>query len=416
MSEFDEIISVVIEEQSYDSAPPARPEATATIICPESEPLVSGLKRLISKEFPEALSSLWAALAVIAVGCLSDNAQPTALIFVGESGAGKSMALDFIRPVSRETDYFYRSDKFTTAAFVSHKADLDEHKLREVDLLPKLKGRTLITSELAPLFRGKRDELMERFAILTTVLDGRGFVSDSGAHGRRGYDEAINFQWLGATTPLSPEAIDVMAQLGPRLLFFSIERPRPGTERLMALATTGDNEQRKLRCRAAVQDFLQAFFSMCPPNSIASGAFALCEEVRRRLALWTRLLVSMRIPSARIQEMGGEYPERTLFMLRNLAIGNALVHGRSDINADDLELIGDVALSSGVSGRQRVLRALLRLRGVANTAQLAAQASLSDPTVAKYAKELEVLRVVKARSGYSTNVELIDEYKVLCGA
>src|SRR5262249_28943290 len=154
-----------------------------------------------------------AALAVVAVGCLKDNTQPTTLVFVAPASAGKSLALTFLMPTGEKDDfgnrYFYRSDKFTAASFVSHRADASKKQLSSIDLLPRLKRKTLLTKELAPVFNGKREELMDRFATLTAILDGQGYVSDSGAHGRRGYEQAINFQWLGATTPPTPELLAI---------------------------------------------------------------------------------------------------------------------------------------------------------------------------------------------------------------
>jgi hypothetical protein len=61
----------------------------------------------------------------------------------------------------------------------------------------------LLTKELAPIFGAREDELRDNIATLISVLDGEGFISDSGMRGRRGYEEAIIFNWIGATTPLN---------------------------------------------------------------------------------------------------------------------------------------------------------------------------------------------------------------------
>ena len=118
----------------------------------------------------------------------------------------------------------YRSDDFTPAAFVSNRVDLSAAQLARVDLLPKLKNRTLVTKELAPLVAGKQEDLKKTFATLTAVLDGKGYLRDSGAHGQRGYAEEINFSWVGCTPPLSSDVLAVMAQLGPRILAERIVR------------------------------------------------------------------------------------------------------------------------------------------------------------------------------------------------
>jgi hypothetical protein len=147
------------------------------------------VEEVVGHHFPDVLDPLKAVLAVHAVGCLADNRQPITFILVGRSGAGKTMAIDFLMPADESDElgeWIYRSDKLTTASFVSHRADLTPEQLRQVDLLPRIRGKTMLSKELAPLFAGKRDELLERFATIASVLDGSGLLTDSGAHGRRG--------------------------------------------------------------------------------------------------------------------------------------------------------------------------------------------------------------------------------------
>ena len=53
----------------------------------------------------------------------------------------------------------YRSDRFTPRAFVTHAANVRAEQLAKMDLLPKLKNKVLVTKELAPIFRGREEEL-----------------------------------------------------------------------------------------------------------------------------------------------------------------------------------------------------------------------------------------------------------------
>ena len=74
------------------------------------------VEHVMRRHFPEALHALKAALAVIAVGCLEDNTQPTAMVFIAHSGAGKTLVVMLVTPESDDTllrSLFYRSDKFT---------------------------------------------------------------------------------------------------------------------------------------------------------------------------------------------------------------------------------------------------------------------------------------------------------------
>ncbi len=388
---------------------------------------MASVELVVGHHFPEALDPVKAALAVAAVGCLKDNEQPTTLIFVAPASAGKSMALNFLMPES-ETDplatFFYRSDKFTAASFVSHRADTSEEKLRTVDLLPRLERKTLLTKELAPMFTGKHDVLTERFAVLTAVLDGKGYTSDSGAHGRRGYTRPINFQWLGATTPLSPEALAVMAALGPRILFYDADRPRQGTEALVALALQANGGAAKQECQATVRDFLLLLYAQYPPGSIASSAILCDEGSARVIALWAQVVVALRATVERtgkgddevVVDVTSEHPERVLGILMNVAIGSALAHGRGAVSEYDLAQVAHIALSSGVQGRQKVFRAVLALGGSATTPQIEAATRLTGPTVRRHLQDLKLVGLADLRRGNPQSMTAVEPFTELCAA
>src|SRR5262245_36050298 len=103
---------------SQANPPPAIPSGSAPT--PASLVRIAKLMRevevVVSQYFPEALDVLKAALAVVAVGCIADNQQPTTLVLVAPSGAGKSMSLNFLTPDDKDDDlkaHIYRSDAFT---------------------------------------------------------------------------------------------------------------------------------------------------------------------------------------------------------------------------------------------------------------------------------------------------------------
>jgi hypothetical protein len=381
--------------------------------------------RVVGAHFPEALDPLKAALAVISVGCLVDNTQPTTLILVARSGAGKSLALNFLMPEGEGDElakYIYRSDKLTSASFVSHRADLTPEQLKDVDLLPRIRGKTMVSKELAPLFAGKRDELHERFAMLASVLDGTGFISDSGAHGRRGYAEPTNFQWLGATTPLSPEVLEIMASVGPRILFYDADRPRKGVDELVEHAKRAGMAESMAACRVEVRGFLLEFHRRYEPRCVESSIVAFGDSRLRLVARWAVVLTHLRARAARGGEAGIEpieHPERVLGMLKNFAIGSALVHGRAAVDDYDLAQVGHIALSSGVAGRGRVLRALLANSGTATTPQVEKLADMSTPTALEHMKGLAAVglaRFTEGRSTTPTRIELLSSFAELCTA
>ena len=139
----------------------------------------------------------------------------------------------------------YRSDKFTPKSFVSHAANGATNELETIDMLPKLNGKVLITKELAPLVRGRTEEMQENFSVIISVPDGKGFQSDSGMRDRRGYDGPIVFNWLGATTPLPAATHRMMAQLGTRWLFYEVPSKEPREEELVEYCRPNDRQERE---------------------------------------------------------------------------------------------------------------------------------------------------------------------------
>src|SRR5262249_44797387 len=139
--------------------------------------------------------------------------KPVTLVCEGPSGPGKSTIPNVLLGSTMEEikRNLYRSDRFSTAAFVSQAANVSKQDLKKVDLLPRIKGKILITPELGPTFRGKPQEIEERMATLARVLDGRGLTIDMGTHGRRGYEGDYSFCWIGATTYLPDVAFEAMA-------------------------------------------------------------------------------------------------------------------------------------------------------------------------------------------------------------
>jgi hypothetical protein len=376
----------------------------------------------VAEHFPDLVDRVKAALAVAALVCFLDVTQPTTLIFVGRSGAGKTLPLTFLTPPSLldplAKSYFYRSDDFTAASFVSHRADAKKSQLGSIDLLPRLKNKTLITPELAPFFHGKQDELLHKIARVTRILDGQGFISDSGAHGRRGYVQPINFCWLGATTPLSPEVLAIMAQLGPRLLFYGADRPAKDTDALIELTERHDGQNPIEACREAVQAFLTNFYLSYPPRSAESSTISIDRHALRLVALWAQVLVALRATIAK-GEAAPEHAERVLGMLVALARGSALVHGRGAVADDDLAQVAHIALSSGVAGRGRVLRAVLLAGGSATTTEIVEQTGLSKPTVLHYMRELAAVRLATFTAGQgpaAAGVALVARFTELCAA
>src|SRR5262249_10912265 len=265
-----------------------------------------------------------------AISCFEDIRRPLLLFFVGVPSSGKTQVIEFATPRDDEdplAPYCYRSDKVTPKAFVSNRADLSPAQLAAVDLLPKIKDRLILTKELSPFFQGNRDQLLETFAVLASISDGTGFVVDTGAHGRRGYQEPINFRWCGATTPLSTGALCAMEVIGPRVLFYYVARSRKTDAELMAdiqrrrtMVTPAD-----LLCREAVAGFITTLHATYPPGSVRRSDIDFPRPALAQIARWGNALILLR-GSIEAPEAGREHPERVVEQLEILATASALAH------------------------------------------------------------------------------------------
>jgi hypothetical protein len=389
------------------------------------------VQAVVGRHFPEALDAVRAALAVVAVGCLRGNTYPTTLIFVGKSGAGKTLALGFLLPTPGDTaleSLIERSDEFTPAAFVSHASDRTKKELSKIDLLPRIRNKTLVTKELAPMFRGKQDDLVPRFNKLTGILDGMGYVSDSGTQGRRGTAEPINFQWLGATTPLSSAVLAVMETLGPRIVFYGTERAEKDEDELVQLVMMDDDTHAAAleECRVVVRNLVVTLHHAHPRATVPGDAITLGPDEARTLARWAKALVALRSTIANITNPedvapaaeASEHPERLLRLLRRIAVGHALINGRTAVNADDLAQIAHIALSSGDAARGNTLRVLLRLGGSATTPQIQRALGVSAPTAREYMGKLDRCGIAKVTyvNSQACRIDLAEAFQGLTNA
>ncbi|WP_447983830.1 bifunctional DNA primase/polymerase [Nitrospira sp. Nam74] len=174
--------------------------------CP---PNIAVVRQTVETHFPNLWPAVDLGLATCATLLLADNANPAAMIFMGPAATGKTTVATMF-----SATMCYRSDKFTPAAFVSHSAKATPEQLKAIDLLPRIQHKVLVTPELSTMFRGKPDDLLERFSIITRVLDGQGLISDSGTHGRRGYEGDYLFACSGVRRPLIPVCGESWPSLG----------------------------------------------------------------------------------------------------------------------------------------------------------------------------------------------------------
>ena len=390
-----------------------------------SNNLLKEVEKEVTEHFGErVLQMVKAGFATIATLALQIY-QPTSLIYVGASGSAKTTVCGLLTPDSDHKGlkkWVVRVDKFTPASFVTHASNVKKEKLKDIDLLPRIKDRCLITKELAPLFRGKETDLQDNFSILISVLDGKGYVSTSGVQGMRGYEGDISFSWLGATTPLSNQVHKIMAQLGTRLVFYNTDGEEKTINELLEFARRTNTTDAEAKCRQICNDFLEGFFKSHPVRSIQEDALTFPEHLLERLVRYVDLMCHLRAGFSMREDREGEKifskpdtetPHRAIRIFKYIAYGSALSHGRKEVNEYDLSQIEHIAYSSMPEQRRLVFQALVESGGVMDTNKVIGKTKMSRPTALHYMEELSHLGVVTFKKGTPSSITLNPQFNWL---
>ena len=164
----------------------------------------------------------------------------------------------------RNLKYSYYSDKFTARAFVSHSATVAKEKLPEIDMLPQIKDKILLTPELSALFTGKDDDVREQFGIITRLLDGEGLETNSGVHGKRGYYGKYMFTWLGAAVDIPHSVYKFLSTIGFKIYFLRLPRYEVTEDELFDQLNSKKKFRDKMEeIEKLMMDYL-TWFEICP--------------------------------------------------------------------------------------------------------------------------------------------------------
>ena len=362
-------------------------------------------KLVVAKHFPGLVPVVEACLANVCALLLQDLSNCPALVLVGPPSSIKTTALDFL-----DGDLIYETDNFTPASFVSHAANVTKDNLREIDLLPKIRKKVLMSKDLSPIFSKREEDLQQQIGILTRVLDGRGYQSDSGVHGKRGYQGDYRFAFLAATTPPDGKVWKVMSKLGPRLLWFVVEPPHQTVEEQVKIMQDDTGYWDKIEvCRQAVSAYLMGLWErMGGFGGVVWNRQGDNENLLKDIIGLAGLGSYLRAQTVRdrADEESGAYtyspaivegPDRYRSLLYNLARGHAIAEGRSSLESEDISLAANVTLSSAPEERRRLLWALLISREAITIKQAAEAINCSLPTARAIAQEMSDLYLVDGK-------------------
>jgi DNA-binding transcriptional ArsR family regulator len=369
------------------------------------------VKEITGRNFPHAWEGIEFTLIVLKILNIGACTLPFAGIMLARSGGNKTLSSSMLIP----WPFVYYTRKFTAKAFVSHTTAISSQDLPKIDMLPKIRFKMLLTPELAPIFSANEDELLENIGIITSVLDGKGYVSDSGAHGQRGYHGNYHFVWVGATVDIPYRVHKMFSSLGPKLYTLRLSYVDPSDAEVED-GMDEKFEKKRREVQEAIIDYL-IWFEACPiltqdPETCLPKMDWDSKKdditTKKYLTKLARFLGKLRCHvDIWSQKQPGEHkysdygyaipnpedPRRAATSLYNLTRGHALTQGRNYITVNDLHLAIKVALSTASQERIAVLDLLVAKKGVVTISTIANALSMSKSTALKTMTELEAVGI-----------------------
>jgi hypothetical protein len=386
------------------------------------------LQSIIMEKMPEIWPGLEFELSILRILSIEGCTLPFIGIILGRPSSYKTVIISLLK---RWANAFY-TDNFTARSFVSHSTAVNsKEELEEIDMLPKIKGKLFLTPELSPMFTTKEEDLIQLLGIITRVADGHGYVSDSGAHGHRGYDEDIMFTWTGAAVDIPYKVYKVLGNLGAKLYFYRMKFDEHTTDQLMDYAI--DDEEfnpQVLEIQNALYDYLK-WFEICPVMApkMKWDKSNDSRDALRYIVGMADLLSYLRCV-AQVWEtndtQGSEYaysisqrevPRGAITCLKNLARGHALLAGRNYITLDDISIIIKTALDTAPIERVSLFSLLIANNGTLTTTQILSSLNVARKTALRTMAELKAIGLVsmedfreEGQNNYSKRIILVPRF------
>lgn len=388
-----------IEIDTENSDEDNQVKRVAKIDKPEKEINFNDWKNTIQTNFPDLLFPAEIGISIMSQILIKDITNPFALVFVDVPSSGKTICINFFSEIEGLT---YATDKFSPASFVSNVANVSKDKLKDIDMLPRIRYKMFLLRDLATMFSKRDDDLAELMGTLTRVLDGEGLNTDSGVHGGRKYVGEYLFMLLAGSTPLPPKIWKIMGNLGSRLFFLNLNSKEKSEEEMVEQLTTSAYKKKEGECRIVTKDFLYTLWNKYP-NGVEWDKIKDNDKYKAVIIKCAKLLALLRGTINTWKDNLGdsfdsghittniEKSYRIGQLFYNLCRGHALACERNQISENDLRLLIDIAIDSAPNIRARLFRGLLDRNGSMTTLEVENYLNCSKPTALK---EMDVLKIL----------------------
>lgn len=358
----------------------------------------------LKKEVNDNLPQLWLAvefiLSIKSVMNIEGITLPWFGIILGRPSSLKTAAIELLR----DTPNTFYTDIFTPKAFVSNSTAVAKDKLKDIDMLPKLKDKLFLVSELSAIFTKKDDEVVELLGILTRLADGHGLKTNTGAHGDRGYSN-VYFNMIGAAVDIPRRVYMHLGYLGPKLYFLRMPKVKKEEKDYLNDLDKDEYPLRFQNVQKALNRYLNAFNTgpMNPKMIWSKDDDSTAKQYIVKLGMLLSHLRAV-VPTWRTEDTQGKYyayataireePDRAIVQLRNLARGHALSQGRNFITLADIPLVIKVVLSTASIDRVNIFDLLISSKGELTAKIISDSLNMSAPVARATMTELKAIELV----------------------
>lgn len=357
---------------------------------------------------------------------IQEERRPHTILFNGNS-TNKEIITDSFKMIP---DVIH-VNSFTPKSFVTHSARHSTEKLKDIDLLPKIRNKGMFTSNADSIFLGNKPTVNNNITMFDTVLEGKGYESHSSVHAVRGYSGNHNFVWLGTINQINKRVFEAIRMMNNKPLFFKLDDIQKDNMADMIQSLSHTQDLLNVGIINAVKGFWSIISELFSDNEkrVMWDESKDDNKTRENIINLSLFLRDFRayLPTTNTSEStsGGtnynfEMPikedinklSKTLY---NLAQGHAIIHGRNYITNDDLEIIVHIVMSSLPQDRLDLFEILLCNDGLADTTQIEKGLSISKATALKEMEKLRVLGVVEdnkieGKSKPMLSIQLKDEH------
>lgn len=312
------------------------------------------------------------------------DGSPDILGIIGPSGSTKT---ELIRSLGEtQNQYVYPVSTITQHTLVSGHKD-------SRDLVPQLNGRILAIKDLTSILSSKEEVRSMIFADFRELTDE--YIRKEFGNGIAKEYRDIHSSILFASTTAIERYYSMYSNLGQRMIFF-----RPQNDPKKARERARQNRDRQKEMRQELHDVTMRFIASMLKVKDTKGLPTTPDHIAEEMGELFDFLAIARTPIHHDYRTGDidelpepEFPTRISNTIGRLMEVHALIHGREEVNAEDMAFGCRIISDNIPSMRWKILRALTT--DWQHTAKIAQVEDLTIGAVKYHIDELVALKLVQ---------------------